>query len=253
MDKKVTFYILITFQILFLLFMAGTKIYTLKMGKRILLEVAPVDPRDIFRGEYVELRYKISRIDIPVVKIFKKNDIVYVTLKKGEKFWEVETVTREKPPKGSVYMVGKVKYHPRVERINKMGNFSDVSEMGWLEDNSEVIKRVESLDRWECKRCKIGETRYIPFEQVDERWVVISGAISTSHTEVMDTMEKLYTRGRIVIISAEVLSIEEKSIIGVKYGIESYFVPEGKAGEIEGIRAPAEISAEVCVDRFGNS
>jgi uncharacterized membrane-anchored protein len=39
----------------------------------------------------------------------------------------------------------------------------------------------------------------------------------------------------------------------VEYGIETYFVPEGKAREIERVRSPSKLSAEVMVDRFGNS
>lgn len=34
---------------------------TLKSGKFILLELAPVDPRSLMQGDYMQLRYKISR------------------------------------------------------------------------------------------------------------------------------------------------------------------------------------------------
>lgn len=35
----------------------------LKEGKLILLELAPVDPRSLMQGDYMDLRYKISEID----------------------------------------------------------------------------------------------------------------------------------------------------------------------------------------------
>ena len=34
------------------------------MGQEILLKTAPVDPNDLFRGDYVNLRYDISTIDL---------------------------------------------------------------------------------------------------------------------------------------------------------------------------------------------
>ena len=38
----------------------------LASGRTILLETVPVDPRDLLRGDYVLLRYKIS--DVPLMK-----------------------------------------------------------------------------------------------------------------------------------------------------------------------------------------
>ena len=37
--------------------------FTLKTGQEVLLKVQPVDPRDLFRGDYVVLRYDITRVD----------------------------------------------------------------------------------------------------------------------------------------------------------------------------------------------
>lgn len=154
MSKSTKFYLLILLQVLFLLTMVGTKIFTLKTGTKILLEVVPVDPRDIFRGEYARLNYKISTVSLPEMQKIKENQIIYVTLRQAEIYWEAVSVSKEKPVlnMNEIFIAGK-------------------------------------------KR-----------------------------------------RGR-----------------GIEYGIESYFVPEGKAIEIERIRPPAKVSVEVSVDRFGNS
>ena len=36
--------------------------HTLRTGREIVLKTVPVDPRDLFRGDYVTLRYDISRL-----------------------------------------------------------------------------------------------------------------------------------------------------------------------------------------------
>ena len=50
----------IILQVMVLAYMAGEREYILKNGKLIHLRTAPVDPRDLFRGDYVRLNYEIS-------------------------------------------------------------------------------------------------------------------------------------------------------------------------------------------------
>jgi len=54
-----------------------------------------------------------------------------------------------------------------------------------------------------------------------------------------------------LFIKADVLSTGANSI-RLKYGIESYFVPEGEGKEIEKYRG-GELDIEVAVDQFGNA
>ncbi|OIO30741.1 hypothetical protein AUJ77_01795 [Candidatus Nomurabacteria bacterium CG1_02_43_90] len=64
----------------------GFKEFTLRTGQEVLLKTLPVDPRDFFRGDYVVLRYDISRINLsyyPDAPVFYKHDIIYVEIKKG--------------------------------------------------------------------------------------------------------------------------------------------------------------------------
>ena len=154
MSQSKKFYLIIALQIIFLLSLIGTKVFTLQTGEKILLEVVPVDPRDIFRGEYARLNYKISTVALPDMNKVRNNQIVYVTLRRGEKYWEVAGVGTKKPilKNGDIFITGKKRQGNRVE-----------------------------------------------------------------------------------------------------YGIESYYVPEEKAVEIERVRQPAKVSVEVSVDRFGNS
>ena len=47
-----------------LAWMIGDRVRLLKTGREIVLPVVPVDPRDLFRGDYVTLSYDISRIQL---------------------------------------------------------------------------------------------------------------------------------------------------------------------------------------------
>jgi len=50
------------FQLLVLVVMIGILAAPLAFGETVLLRVVPVDPRDLFRGDYVRLGYEISRV-----------------------------------------------------------------------------------------------------------------------------------------------------------------------------------------------
>ena len=57
----------------------------LASGREVVLEVIPVDPRSLFRGDYVILGYDISRYKLPPgSKLPDRNDPFYVTLRKGD-------------------------------------------------------------------------------------------------------------------------------------------------------------------------
>ena len=58
----------------------------LRNGQEVRLEIAPVDPRDLFRGDYVVLAYRIGTVDVPsnVTTSFKRDQKVFVTLRPDE-------------------------------------------------------------------------------------------------------------------------------------------------------------------------
>jgi len=64
--------------------MVWDRVSLLRHGREIVLDVEPVDPRDLFRGDYVVLRYRISRL-IPAAlegeDDFARNDRIYVALR----------------------------------------------------------------------------------------------------------------------------------------------------------------------------
>jgi uncharacterized membrane-anchored protein len=90
--------IIVALQILFLFSMIGFRQYTLATGTTVLLKAAPVDPRDIFRGEYVMLEYNITRIKSEGLHLgSNQQQTVFVVLEKGDKYWEEAGIYLDKP------------------------------------------------------------------------------------------------------------------------------------------------------------
>ena len=158
MGKKKIFIIIGIFWVMILGGFIASKEFTIRTGNEILLKTAPIDPRDLFRGDYVILRYDISTINTDSLAYqgsdFKEGDKVYVLLSiDNHKIATIANISKNKPSKG------------------------------------------------------------------------------------------IFIRGTIKSVYNNILNIE--------YGIESYFVPEGKGKEIE--RNLSKIYAKIIVDSFGNT
>lgn len=113
--RKTFIVLAVLMQILVLVYMAGEREYILRNGKIIYLRTAPIDPRDLFRGDYVRLNYEISSIpagDLPGGDAANliKGEKVYVSLKEASNgLYELERVSKKAPSTG-VYLVGRSPY-----------------------------------------------------------------------------------------------------------------------------------------------
>jgi uncharacterized membrane-anchored protein len=93
---KRLFIAVIVIQIVFLLGIVGYRESILISGRTAVLQTVPIDPRDLFKGEYVTLRYEISTLGVftnnPQVKLYRligditEGDTVFVELPAGENF-----------------------------------------------------------------------------------------------------------------------------------------------------------------------
>lgn len=112
MDKKKIFLLLGIFWLVIIGGFVGFKEYTLRTGQEVLLKTTPVDPRDLFRGDYVVLRYDISRIDSSSVAVertdLKSGDSVYVGLDVREKY-AIATKIYSTAPKDDLFIKGTLK------------------------------------------------------------------------------------------------------------------------------------------------
>ena len=76
------------------------RVQLLRNGQEITLPIVPVDPRDLFKGEYVRLSYDISVVSARALADLrsKRNDIVYVVIeKKDGSSWQPGELSRSIP------------------------------------------------------------------------------------------------------------------------------------------------------------
>jgi uncharacterized membrane-anchored protein len=71
--------------------------YRLSSGDRVVLRVQPVDPEDLFRGQYVVLSYDISRLDTGAAE---PGTTVYVPLHREGAVWTGSQALKVKPQAG---------------------------------------------------------------------------------------------------------------------------------------------------------
>jgi len=120
--RKAFIVLTILLQILVLGFMAGEREHILRNGRIIYLRTAPIDPRDLFRGDYVRLNYEISNISahrLPQDDFTRlsKGQKVYVSLKESTNgLYEFENIGIEEPERG-IYLAGRSLYDYRHHKL----------------------------------------------------------------------------------------------------------------------------------------
>jgi uncharacterized membrane-anchored protein len=80
-------------------------VWPLWTGEEIRLEIAPVDPRSMFRGNYARLAYTVARVDSKLFEgseeMLRKGEVVYVFVEEGEgEVWHATRVQLEQPLSG---------------------------------------------------------------------------------------------------------------------------------------------------------
>lgn len=146
--------------------MVADRVRLIERGREIVLPIRPVDPRDLFRGEYVRLGYDISTVPVRVLEgpPPRRNTPFYVVLERqADGAWRPAKVSRTMPVESSP------------ER---------------------VVLKARTPWNW--------PTRSEPN-------------------------------------------------VNVRYGIESYFVPEGQGRKLEALALERKLSALIAVDGRGNA
>lgn len=93
--------------------LAATPLATINSGRTITLDTLAVDPWDMFRGDYITLRYRCNTIKKLPGKILPFSKTPYIVLEPdGAKKWQVVDVTDSKPTLSGeqVALRGKVAY-----------------------------------------------------------------------------------------------------------------------------------------------
>ncbi|MEJ2100175.1 MAG: GDYXXLXY domain-containing protein [Desulfobacterales bacterium] len=112
--RKLFIVLAVILQLVVLAYMAGEREFILHNGKVIHLRTAPIDPRDMFRGDYVRLNYEISRIPVNMIEgadrsaEIKKGSKIYVNLKEGPNgLYEPVDAAFQEPQEG-LYLTGRI-------------------------------------------------------------------------------------------------------------------------------------------------
>ncbi|WP_028782000.1 GDYXXLXY domain-containing protein [Thalassobacillus devorans] len=123
--KRFAFYGVVLLQVLFLTGMSISYYAMDAFGQTIKLETAPVDPRDIFYGDYVILNYEIERIDEEKWSggIPEYGEAVYILLEESDNgVFQVVTASRDKmeTEADQVRMRGKYQWHNEGQSVHQV-------------------------------------------------------------------------------------------------------------------------------------
>jgi len=98
----------VALQVLVLAWMAGEREWILRTGQVVYLRTAPIDPRDLFRGDFVALQYEINTVRVEALDPAaatapdrKRHEVVYTRLRPaGEGLYEAAGASTAPPSEG---------------------------------------------------------------------------------------------------------------------------------------------------------
>ena len=228
---RIKFIALVLLQTLLLAGMIAYRESWVSSGERILLRTVPVDPRDVFRGDYVSLDYEISSLnmdELGVKESFNQNEKIYVLLeKKDDGTFDASSVSKT-IPSGKQFIQGRI-----------------LSEM--ISSRWEVIIREDSGD----------------IRTFNPRWFsgINKGDLITFCIDESNNVRHFFKSDRKYNqkcssgnpVSGVIESIKETKFrqIRIEYGIESYFVEEGTGKAIEAARNARKVTVEVSLRKDG--
>ncbi len=104
--RTLAFAALVALQALVLVGGAVAEEWRLARGDDVVLRTMPVDPRDLFRGDYVVLAYEISEFHAQGVE---PGDVVFVELAERDGIWRAVRLHRRPPESGATFIRGEVR------------------------------------------------------------------------------------------------------------------------------------------------
>ena len=108
------FIVAVLVQLLLLGAVAAKRIIPLYVGRTVILKIEPVDPYDIFKGYYLQLDYKISRLDSLKQAHLPEKGRVYIVLQENKQgVWKASSVHAQWPkavPDGGVVVKARKEY-----------------------------------------------------------------------------------------------------------------------------------------------
>lgn len=108
--KQTKFILAIALQVVIIFTIIIFKLSILTGGAEVLLRLAPVDPRDLLRGDYATFQYDISNLDSYYSRgqQIRNGDTVYVVLRQTGKYWTAQNAQKTKPTGTELFIKGKI-------------------------------------------------------------------------------------------------------------------------------------------------
>jgi uncharacterized membrane-anchored protein len=92
-------------QIASIVVFAGVRELMVQTGQEYVLDTRPVDPRDVFRGDYVVLRYDISSLNYCCYEV---GETIYVMLEERDGVWRADGHEHQPPTEARPFIRGQV-------------------------------------------------------------------------------------------------------------------------------------------------
>ncbi len=101
----------ISAQVLLLAGFFATNAHTVVTGTTVKLKATTSDPRDPLKGEYVQVTYPAFQ-NPKGVESFKPGERIYFLVQKGEPYWTLKAVSRDRPvtSNGEAFIEARVRY-----------------------------------------------------------------------------------------------------------------------------------------------
>ncbi|OPY76673.1 MAG: hypothetical protein A4E65_03128 [Syntrophorhabdus sp. PtaU1.Bin153] len=229
---KIKFIVIILLQAILLTCIIAYRQYWVATGEKILLKSAPVDPRDIFRGDYVALRYDISSLDLDAVttkEVFAPKERIFVTLqKRADGTCGALSVSRAMPAGRRTFIQGRA--------------LGETQRSSWEVEVKDDGGTIQTLKPAWFEGYKIGDAVVFC---VDEKNGVINFHKNNSSYQQPCPTQKMITG------SVEGVVETKKKFLNVEYGIDSFFVEEGRGRVIESSRNLGDLKVEVSLRKDG--
>ena len=257
--KTLVFWILVGIQALVVLAMVALHQSVILYGKTIVLKTQPVDPHSIFRGDYARLSFEINRPEVGISLNPKNGDRVYAELAPQATSWYAVSFQEKIPvdlPQNHVILRGRVlSTYEWKEQI--VFDIVDFSTPGWLDTQPATATWRQRQDpsgrqtrgvKYSGKELLEGTTVYIQLVfnnnyRLDWYWDITKMTENTNELGIPDH------RYPTIILAGRVGPYKQKRLLNIEYGIESYFIPEGKGRKYE----QPELDVEIAVNRRGRA
>ena len=229
---RIKFIMIVCLQVFLLCGIIAYRQYWIATGDKVVLKTTPIDPRDLFRGDYVNLTYDITNLSVESDSQkpdFLPNQPIYVdlgTAADGTSF--AAAIGRERPTSGR-FIQGRVRYEHLESKC-------DVK----YRDDSGTVREFQP--QW-FQGMKKGDRITVCLDK--------QGAVLNYNKDDDPYKQPCMQNTQPVHGMIEEVTETKTKKVNVEYGIESYFVEEGKGLQIEtgrNVRGPVKVEVSLRKD-----